>query len=217
MTGLCTNCLATYGAGAVPDVVSYDDVDPERWSYDDITYVSEEGYMNGVGDDKFDPSGKVTRAMVVTVLYRVEGSPAVSSDPSFSDVKSGTWYTDAVRWAKDNEIVNGTSPTTFAPNANITREQLAAIMMRYAKFKHFKIDTDQDISSYKDASKISAYAVDAMKWANKIGLITGIGDTLQPRGTATREQFAAILHRFDNTDFVITALTSYIHPVLSVA
>ncbi len=181
----------------------YPDVKENRWSYADIKYVSENGLMNGVDGGKFNPAGKITRGMVVTVLHRIEGSPALDGTlNSFTDVKAGQWYTAAVIWAQANSIVNGVGNNKYAPNDNVTREQLAAIIMRYAGYKHVKTDAKADIKSYEDYKKIHDYALDAMAWANEAGLITGVTDTtLNPRGTATREQFAAIIHRFNTTEF----------------
>ncbi len=189
--------LGIFAAGAT----GYPDVKESRWSYADVAYVSEKGLMNGVDGGKFDPAGKITRGMVVTVLYRYEGSPVTLYSSMFSDVKEGKWFTDAVLWAGRNDIVNGVGGGKFAPNDNVTREQLAAIIYRFADYK--KIDTDKksDITGYEDYKKIHDYAREALAWTNEAGLIKGVTDTtLNPRGTATREQFAAIIHRFDTLD-----------------
>ena len=184
------------------DYEGYPDVKESRWSYGDIRYVTENGLMNGT-NGKFDPTGKMTRAMVVTVLWRLAGSKEYADTRNpFSDVKAGQWYTTAIIWAQDNGVVNGVGDSKFAPNANVTREQLAAIIMRYAEFKHVITDAKADIKGYADYKKIHDYALDAMAWANEAGLVTGVTATeLNPRGTATREQFAAIMHRFDTTVF----------------
>ena len=180
----------------------YPDVKESRWSYADIKYVSDAGYMNGVDGGKFDPSGKVTRAMVVTVLYRFDSSPDETYVQLFRDVPDGKWFTDAVIWAGQNDIVNGVGDGRFAPNDNVTREQLAAIIYRFAAYKHVNTDKKSDITGYSDYKKIHDYARDAFAWTNEAGLIKGVTDTtLNPRGTATREQFAAIIHRFDTADF----------------
>ena len=180
----------------------YADVAKSRWSYEDVKYASDNGLMNGVGDGKFDPSGKITRGMVVTVLYRYEHSPATDYSVQFNDIKPGKWYTEPVIWAWKNGVVNGVSGDRFAPNDNVTREQLAAIMYRYAEHRHVKTTDKADIKGYTDYKKIHDYALDAMSWANAVGLVTGVTEkTLNPRGTATREQFAAIIHRFIEADF----------------
>ncbi|MCQ2456881.1 MAG: S-layer homology domain-containing protein, partial [Clostridia bacterium] len=180
----------------------YPDVKESRWSAADIQYVTEKGLMNGT-NGKFDPTGKMTRAMVVTVLWRLAGSPQYSENQNvFSDVKNGQWYTIAVVWAQVNDIVNGVGSGKFAPTNNVTREQLAAIIMRYAEYRHVITDAKAEIKGYADYKKVHDYALDAMSWANAVGLVTGVTATeLNPRGTATREQFAAIMHRFDTTKF----------------
>ena len=133
----------------------------------------------------------------MTILYRLEGSPAVTGTSAFVDVPAGQWYTDAVNWAAANQIVKGTSATTFAPNDSITREQMAAILYRYAQYKGYDVTASADLSAYTDAAIISSYAVSAMQWAVGEGLINGITDTtLVPGGSATRAQVAAILMRF---------------------
>ncbi len=192
-------------AGAAAAVFSADespfkDVKTSRWSYKAIQYAVEKGYMNGVGDGKFDPAGSMTRGMVVTVLYRREGSPTVTFRNDFSDVKKGKYYSDAVIWAKDEGVVNGITETTFAPNGKITREQLATMLSRFSERCLVSVPERADLSGYPDSDKIHSYAKDALAWANEANLIKGMDDgTLSPRGYATREQFATILKRFDET------------------
>ncbi|MBR3991686.1 MAG: S-layer homology domain-containing protein, partial [Clostridia bacterium] len=167
---------------------------------DSIKYAVEKGYMNGVGDNKFDPAGSMTRGMVVTVLYRREGSPKVTFRNDFSDVKAGKYYSDAVIWAKDEGVVNGITETTFEPNGKITREQLATMLARFSERCLVSVPERANLSGYPDANKIHSYAKDALAWANEANLIKGMNDgTLSPRGNATREQFATILKRFDDT------------------
>ncbi len=181
------------------DGTGFIDVKESRWSYANIMWSVENGYMNGVGDGRFNPAGATTRAMVVTVLWRIDGAPeqAVTLN-RFRDVKAGKWYTDAIIWASVNGVVNGVTPDTFKPDDSITREQLAAIFYRFAEYRYVKVELDRkDLSGYKDAKKVSSYAKDAMSWAGATGLIGGVTeDTLNPKGNATREQFAAILQRF---------------------
>ncbi len=180
----------------------YSDVKTKRWSYEDIKFVTEKGLMNGTTADKFAPAETMTRGMVVTVLYRMEGSPATEYKSTFSDVKAGKWFTDAVIWASEKEIVNGMGDGKFAPGDGITREQLATIIMRYSEFKEIITDARADITGYADYKRVHDYAKDALSWANAIGLITGVTEeTLAPREGATREQFAAILHRFADAEF----------------
>ena len=135
--------------------------------------------------------------MIVTILYRLENEPAVSGDLPFTDVERGAWYADAVAWAAANDIVNGTSATTFAPNSPITREQMATMLYRFAAYKGYDVSQKADLSGYTDAASISGYAKDALAWANAQKLITGVTDTtLNPQGSATRAQVATILMRF---------------------
>ena len=167
------------------------------WFYNDVKYVYEKGMMAGTAADVFAPNATTTRAMIVTILYRLEGSPAVTGTSAFVDVPAGQWYTDAVNWAAANQIVNGTSATTFAPNDSITREQMAAILYRYAQYKGYDVTKQANLSGYSDNGQVSAYAKDALAWANAAKLINGVTNTtLAPQGNATRAQVSAILHRF---------------------
>ena len=180
----------------VPDM-PFKDVKSSDWFYNDVKYVYEKGMMAGTAADVFAPNATTTRAMIVTILYRLEGSPAVTGTSAFVDVPAGQWYTDAVNWAAANQIVKGTSATTFAPNDSITREQMAAILYRYAQYKGYDVTKKADLSGYSDNSQISAYAKDALAWANAAKLINGVTNTtLAPQGNATRAQVSAILHRF---------------------
>lgn len=175
----------------------FSDVRIADWFYNDVKYVYEKGMMAGTAADVFAPNATTTRAMIVTILYRLEGSPAVTGTSAFVDVPAGQWYTDAVNWAAANQIVKGTSATTFAPNASITREQMAAILYRYAQYKGYDVTKRADLSGYSDNGQVSAYAKDALAWANAAKLINGVTNTtLAPQGNATRAQVSAILHRF---------------------
>ena len=175
----------------------FSDVRIADWFYNDVKYVYEKGIMAGTAADVFAPNATTTRAMIVTILYRLEGSPAVTGTSAFVDVPAGQWYTDAVNWAAANQIVKGTSATTFAPNDSITREQMAAILYRYAQYKGYDVTKKADLSGYSDNGQVSAYAKDALAWANAAKLINGVTNTtLAPRGNATRAQVSAILHRF---------------------
>lgn len=181
-------------AGDMP----FTDVRTSDWFYDPVKYVYEEGLMTGTGATAFAPNVTTTRAMIVSILYRLEGGPAVSGNSSpFNDVHTSDWYYDAVRWAERAGVVSGTSATTFAPNAAITREQLAAILMNYANYKHENTSARADLSKYSDAGKISSWANDVMAWAVSKGYISGMtATTLAPQGSATRAQVAAILQRY---------------------
>ncbi|MBR3992125.1 MAG: S-layer homology domain-containing protein, partial [Clostridia bacterium] len=194
----------------------FTDVKTSRWSYGYVTYAYEMGYMNGVGDGKFDPAGTMTRGMVVTVLWRRDGSPAVEFTNDFDDVKEGKYYSAAVIWAKNNGIVNGVSEGKFDPGGKITREQLATMLNRYAEYHSLEFRPAGELDSFPDASKVHSYAKNALSWATGKRLITGVKagneDLLDPRGNATREQFATILKRFDDTD--LTLPLEYNQPVL---
>ena len=178
----------------------FTDVKTGDWFYEAVQYVYDKGMMTGVSADRFAPASTTTRGMIVTILYRLENEPAVSGGSAFTDVESGAWYADAVAWAAANDIVNGTSATTFAPNSPITREQMAAILYRYAAYKGYDVSQKADLSGYTDAASISGYAKDALAWANAQKLITGVTDTtLNPQGSATRAQVATILMRLCET------------------
>ena len=177
----------------------FDDAGRGDWFYDSVVYVYENGLMDGVSDTLFDPDGTVTRAQLVTMLWRLDGEPSVNYALPFTDVSGGEWYAEAVRWAAGEGIVNGVSDTEFAPNAAVTREQLAAILHRYAQHKGYDVSIGEstNILSYSDFASISEYAISAMQWVCGEGIITGVTEsTLEPQGTATRAQSAAILMRF---------------------
>ena len=183
------------------EVSPYKDVNTSRWSYADIMYVTEKGLMNGTTADKFAPAETMTRAMVVTVLYRLQGEPETQYKSTFTDVKNNKWFTDAVIWAAENKIVEGKGNGIFAPTETITREQLATIIMRYAPMEYIITEERADITHYADYKRVHDYAKDALSWANAIGLITGkTADTLAPREGATREQFAKNLRCFKEYD-----------------
>ena len=171
----------------------FTDVAPGAWYYDAVSYVYANGLMDGTSATTFEPNGTMTRAMLVTILWRMEGEPVVNYLMPFTDVDGGAWYAEAVRWASSEGIVTGVSDTSFAPNAEITREQLAAILHRYAG----EPATAANLAGYADGASVSAYAVDAMSWCVEHGIITGTtATTLEPQGTATRAQAAAMLMRF---------------------
>lgn len=178
--------------------MSFTDVTSADWFYDEVLYVYSNGIMNGTTDTTFAPNDTLTRGMVVTMLYRVEGEPATSTSGTFTDVPSGQWYTEAVEWAARNDIVNGVGDGKFAPNTAITREQLAAILYRYAKYddQDVSVGEDTNILSYDDATSVSEYAVSALQWACGEGIITGDSGRLMPQGNATRAQAAAMFSRF---------------------
>ena len=173
------------------------DVPEQIWYHDAVQWAADNGIMDGVSAETFAPNDPVTRAMLVTILYRLEGRPAVTATSPFDDVADGRWYADAVIWASANGIVGGYGNGRFGPADNITREQLAAIMYRYSAFKGFDTSRTADLSAYTDASEISDWAAAAMQWANAEELITGrTATTLVPQGNATRAEAAAILMRY---------------------
>lgn len=164
----------------------------DKWYHEYVDYVCYAGLMNGTAADKFEPNGSMTRAMAVTVLYRMEGSPTGYGASTFADVKAGSWYADAVAWAQAENVVNGTSATTFSPNANITREQLATILWRY----YGGMDADVScLNGYADGASVSSYAMTAMAWAVSNGILNGADGKLMPKDNATRAQYAAIITR----------------------
>lgn len=174
----------------------FTDVSTSDWFYSDVMFVYENGLFSGTDSRSFSPNASMTRAMLVTVLYRLEGEPAGTGSSSFSDVCSGSYYEKAVAWAAANGIVTGTGSTSFSPDAKVTREQLAAILYRYAQYKKQDTDAGAKLDSFSDAGNVSGYASEALSWAVSEGLINGASGRLMPKGDATRAQVAAILHRF---------------------
>ena len=180
-------------AGAAPFL----DVAEDAWYADAVAYVYDNGLMSGTSTTLFSPNATTTRGMIVTMLYRLEGEPRISSGSAFDDVDAGMYYADAVAWASQNDIVTGYDEATFGPNNAITREQMAAILYRYAQYKGYRTTADADLSGYVDADSVSSYALASLQWANAAGLVTGTSsNTLTPDGSATRAQVATIFMRF---------------------
>ena len=180
-----------------PEVkLPFTDVSTSDWFYDDVAFVYENGLFSGTDSRSFSPNASMTRAMLVTVLYRLEGETTVTGRSSFTDVRSGAYYEKSVIWAAANGIVTGTDSTSFSPDAKVTREQLAAILYRYAQYRKLDTDASAKLNSFTDADSVSAYASEALGWAVSEGLINGASGKLMPKGDATRAQVAAILHRF---------------------
>ena len=180
----------------VGEKMSFSDVTSKDWFYEEVSYVFSEGIMNGVSDTEFDPSGTLTRGMVVTMLHRAAGEPKADTKADFSDVADDAWYADAVAWAAANGIVNGMGDGTFAPETDITREQLAAILYRYAG--HALLDTntgDASVDGFADHRNISDYATDAMTWAVYHQIMNGADGYLTPAANATRAQAAVAFCR----------------------
>ena len=188
---------ATFVAeGSQGTQMPFTDVASGEWYYEAVQYVYNNELMNGMSATTFEPNSTTTRGMIVTMLYRLENEPTAAS-AGFTDVAAGQWYTDAVNWAAANNIVNGYGDDQFGPTDTITREQMMAILYRYAQYKGYDVTASADLSAYTDAANISSYAVSAMQWAVGEGLINGVTDTtLVPGGSATRAQVAAILMRF---------------------
>ena len=175
----------------------FDDVKPGDWFYNDVVYVYEKGIMDGVDNRVFSPNTTLNRAMFVTMLYRVAGEPTVSKTADFSDVPGGTWFSDAVAWASSQGIVDGFDDDLFGPYNSLTREQLATILYRYAKWSGRSTYAPTDaLTGFADADKVSSYALDAMRWAVYTGLMQGSENGLEPQSSASRAQVAAIIHRF---------------------
>ena len=167
------------------------------WYHDAIDYVLTNGLMNGYGNGKFGPMDNLSRAMLAQILYNMEKKPAVEIPAEqFPDVAAGSWYTDAVYWAKANGIVDGYSDGRFAPDDSITREQLVTMLWRYAKYKGQDVSATADLSTYQDGAQVSAYAAPAMQWACGTGVVQGSNGKLMPSATATRAEVAQILQNF---------------------
>ena len=181
------------GTGANP----FTDVSEKDWFYGDVMFVYENGLMLGTSKTLFSPHGTATRGMMATILWRMGGSPVPKGKNSFTDVEAGKWYADAITWTAENRIFAGYGKDKFGPDDPITREQLAAIFYRYADYKGYDLTVKGNLDKFKDADKITDYAKTAMQWAVGSGLVKGkSGNLLDPQGTATRAEIAAMLHRF---------------------
>ncbi len=176
--------------------MNFADVNESQWFYEAVKFVYEAGLMNGEGENTFNPNGNLNRAMLVTILYRLESLPEITEASKFTDVAAGQWYSEAVIWASENGIVKGYEDNTFKPMNNVSREEMAAMLMRYAEFKQIDVSATKDISGYQDAAKVSSWAQQNMSWANSAGLIQGDEhNNLNPKGNATRAEAAMILMR----------------------
>jgi hypothetical protein len=179
-----------------PSGMPFTDVASGAWYYDAVSFVYKRGLMAGTGDNLFSPNVTTSRGMIVTILYRLDGSPSASS-AGFTGVTSGQWYTDAVNWAAANDIVAGYGNGLFGPNDTVTREQMAVILYRYAQYKGYDTSASNSLNGYTDVGGVSSWALTAMQWANAEGLINGTsGTTLSPTNGATRAEVAQILMRF---------------------
>ena len=199
---LLTVCMVLSMAPAALAADSvFTDVKADDWYADEIKWVYDEGLMDGVGGDSFAPETTTTRAMLVTILWRLEGKPAPAAANPFTDVPAGEWYTEAVVWAAENKIVEGYGANLFGPTDELTREQMVTILYRYAQYKEYDVETEGDLSAYTDAAHVSGYAIEPLRWACGVGLIQGMesadgaGMILDPQGDATRAQAATIIMR----------------------
>ena len=187
----------TVDAEFIRTVTPFTDVRLADWFYEYVSFAYRYGLMEGINSYQFAPDATATRAMVVQILYRMSGEPAVSYGSGFTDVASNAWYADAIAWAARNNIVNGTGAATFDPNAPVTREQFATMLYRYARYRGFNTSLTANILSYYDVNQVSEYAFEALQWACAEGIVNGTSTGyLTPQGNATRAQLAAMLMRF---------------------
>lgn len=202
-----------YGQGRITIQSLPADVKEGQWYYDYVAYVYEKGLMNGMSLYTFGPNTPVSRAMVAQVLYRMAGEPEFENSCKLTDVAEGAWYETAVQWAASEDIVTGYTDGTFCPNRAITREEMATMFYRYAKYIGYDMNKAADLTAFKDAAKVQAYAEEALQWAVAVGLINGMeGKTLQPQGIAVRTQLATILYRFKENKVEISLMaTSDVH------
>jgi hypothetical protein len=183
-------------AAEAPSALPFTDVNDDDWFYDVVRYVYEQGLMTGTSDTEFSPNLTTTRGMIVSILNRLEAGP-IAESAGFTDVADGDWYVDAVNWAASEGIVAGYEDNTFRPNDPITREQLAAMLMNYAAWKGEDVSARAELSGYNDVASVSSWAAETVQWAVAEGLISGMpGNLMEPQGSATRAQVAAILERF---------------------
>ena len=203
VSGVClTKDMTVYAGWRVDEnpgtgVNPFTDISEKDWFYGDVMFVYENGLMLGTSKTLFSPHGTAMRGMMATILWRMEGSPVPKGKNSFTDVEAGKWYADAITWTAENGIFAGYSKDKFGPDDPITREQLAAIFYRYADYKGYDLTVKGNLDKFKDADKITDYAKTAMQWAVGNGLVKGkSGNLLDPQGTATRAEIAAMLHRF---------------------
>ena len=197
--------LEDYGAVNIPcdggiacPIKQFLDIDTTKWYHEDLDYVVEQGLMNGVSPSRFQPNESTTRSMVVTTLYRLEGSPTPKNESLFIDVEDDTWYTNAILWASENNIVEGYGNNRFGPEDNVTREQMVTILYRYAKYKNYNVNRN-NVNLYlefNDVDQLSDWAFEAMRWACYEEIIKGADRMLIPQSYTERCQIAAILHRF---------------------
>ena len=173
------------------------DVSRNDWFYSAVEYVVNHDVMSGVSDSSFAPNATLTRGMLVQILYNLEDRPDNNGINIFTDVTTDAWYTDAVIWANNENIVSGMGEGIFAPNAEITREQMALMLYNYAQYKEYDVSASAELSAFTDGADVSSWASHAVQWAVAEGLMSGMGNgTLAPQGTATRAEVSSIMMRF---------------------
>ncbi len=201
--------LCSFGESVM---LPFSDVHSNDWYYDSVQYVYEHRIMTGISADEFSPDQNVSRAMMVTVLYRMSGESTDFPAP-FEDVSSGAWYADAVAWAAEHNIVNGITDSLFAPEDDVTREQMAAILYRYANYRKYDTVFTRSLNEYEDASQLHSWSSAAVRWACAAQILHGTGDImLEPESSASRAQTAAILQRleqYENSGISFPSLTSF--------
>lgn len=176
--------------------LSFTDVSPNAWYQEAVNYVSDNGLMAGTGNSRFEPDTTMDRAMFVTTLYRIDGSPQVSGSAPFSDVAAGSYYADAVAWARENGVVSGVGNNRFAPREPLSRQQLATMLYQYAEYKGYPTVASDSLAAFPDAAQVSGYAAAPMRWAVGAGIIAGSNGRLLPNTAASRAQAAQMLMRF---------------------
>ncbi|WP_420850850.1 S-layer homology domain-containing protein [Paenibacillus aceris] len=182
--------------GTSDSINKFIDVKEDDWFYKGIKFMSEKGLMIGTSENSFSPNQNTSRAVIVTILYRLEGNPS-ALESSFTDVNTDTWYSDAVAWASSSNVISGYGNGLFGPNEDITREQLCTILYNYAKHKGYDISSAKKVDAFTDGNKVSSWAKEPMEWAIGSGLISGYGNNiLAPTDTATRAQLSIIIQRF---------------------
>lgn len=180
-----------------PVTMPFTDVAPGAWYYDDVAYVYEHKLFDGVTSTSFNPSGKMQRCMMTTVLHRLAGKPAVSYAPLFTDILDGQWYTEGTIWAGQREVVTGVGGGKFSPFANITRQEIAVILYRYAGQMGYNVGQSADLSRFGDSGTVASWGQEAVSWAVGTGILNGNNGFLLPYGDATRAEVSAMLHRFE--------------------
>ena len=192
-----TAIKGTYSVKVILTELSFKDVTVDNWYYNAVKYTYENEMISGYNTTTFAPNDKLTRGMLVTILWRMEGSPNNNGKSKFSDVETNSWYAKAIKWAADNGVVNGYKNGKFGPKDNITRQDLAGILRNYAIYKKKNVNKTADLTKYNDYKTISSYATTSMSWAVSTGVISGNKNgTLTPKGNATRAEAAGMIYNY---------------------